>query len=104
MFQVPFAVMKSSSPLEVAKKRRPPPHFQTAGRGDPGYLLSIVPKDFLGASQNALLGRPMKTVFRKSVDALTEFADEINSREVYTKGIEHSYYYEGYAIFKVEEL
>lgn len=34
----------------------------------------------------------MKTVFRKSVDALTEFADEINSREVYTKGIEHSYY------------
>lgn len=31
--------------------------------------LSIVPKDFLGVSQNALLGRPMKTVFRKSVDA-----------------------------------
>lgn len=69
MFQVPFAVMKSSSPLEVAKKRRPPSHFQTAGRGAPGYLLSIVPKDFLGVSQNALLGRPMKTVFRKSVDA-----------------------------------
>ena len=22
--------------------------------------------------------------------------DEINSREAYTKGIEHSYYYEGY--------
>ena len=37
MFQVPFAVMKSSSPLEVAKKRRPPSHFQTAGRGAPDY-------------------------------------------------------------------
>ena len=30
--------------------------------------------------------------------------DEINSREVYMKGIDHSYYYEGYAIFKAEEL
>ena len=30
--------------------------------------------------------------------------DEINSREVYMKGIDHSYYYEGYTTFKVEEL
>ena len=30
--------------------------------------------------------------------------DEIDSREVYMKGIDHSYYYEGYAIFKAEEL
>ena len=30
--------------------------------------------------------------------------DEINSREVYMKGIDHSYYYEGYATFKTEEL
>ena len=30
--------------------------------------------------------------------------DEINSREVYTKGIDHSYYYEGYTTFKTEEL
>lgn len=29
---------------------------------------------------------------------------EINSREVYMKGIDHSYYYEGYTIFKAEEL
>ena len=29
---------------------------------------------------------------------------EINSREVYMKGIDHSYYYEGYAAFKAEEL
>ena len=30
--------------------------------------------------------------------------NEINSREVYMKGIDHSYYYEGYTTFKVEEL
>ena len=29
---------------------------------------------------------------------------EINSREVYMKGIDHSYYYEGYTTFKTEEL
>ena len=30
--------------------------------------------------------------------------DEINSREVYMKGIDHSYYYEGSTTFKTEEL
>lgn len=30
--------------------------------------------------------------------------DEINSLEVYMKGIDHSYYYEGYTTFKAEEL
>ena len=30
--------------------------------------------------------------------------DEINSREVYMKGIDHSYYYEGYTVYKAEEL
>lgn len=30
--------------------------------------------------------------------------DEINSREVYMKGIDHSYYYEGYTTFKAKEL
>lgn len=29
---------------------------------------------------------------------------EIHSREVYMKGIDHSYYYEGYTTFKTEEL
>lgn len=29
---------------------------------------------------------------------------EIDSREVYMKGIDHSYYYEGYTTFKTEEL
>lgn len=30
--------------------------------------------------------------------------DEINNREIYMKGIDHSYYYEGYTTFKTEEL
>lgn len=34
-------------------------------------------------------------------EALT---DEIDSREMYRKGIDHSYYYEGYTIFRTEEL
>ena len=30
--------------------------------------------------------------------------DDIYSREIYMKGIDHSYYYEGYTAFKAEEL
>lgn len=33
-----------------------------------------------------------------------ELTDEKNSREVYMKGIDQSYYYEGYIAFKTEEL
>ena len=46
---------------------------------------------------------PIKDVEIKVLlkDALT---DEINSREVYMKGLDHSYYYEGYTTFKTAEL
>ena len=30
--------------------------------------------------------------------------DKVDSREIYMKGIDHSYYYEGYTIFKAEDL
>ena len=30
--------------------------------------------------------------------------DAVHSREVYMKGIDHSYYYEGYVTYKTEEL
>ena len=30
--------------------------------------------------------------------------DDVNSREVFMKGIDHSYYYEGYTTFRAEEL
>ena len=30
--------------------------------------------------------------------------DNVNDREIYMKGIDHSYYYEGYYVFKMENL
>lgn len=56
-------------------------------------------EDYLLAMERS----PIKDVEIKVLlkNALT---DEINSREVYMKGIDHSYYYEGYTTFKAEEL
>ena len=34
-------------------------------------------------------------------EALT---DDINNRELFMKGLDHSYYFEGYQLFKSEEL
>ena len=46
---------------------------------------------------------PIKDIEIKHIlrNALT---DKINDREIYMKGIDHSYYYEGYNIYKIEEL
>lgn len=56
-------------------------------------------EDYLLAMERS----PIKDVEIKVLlkSALT---DEIDSREVYMKGIDHSYYYEGYTTFKTEEL
>ena len=56
-------------------------------------------KDYLLAMERS----PIKDVEIKVLlkGALT---DEINSCEVYMKGIDHSYYYEGFTAFKAEEL
>ena len=56
-------------------------------------------EDYLLAMERS----PVRDIEIKHVlkQALT---DEINSREVYMKGIDHSYYYEGYTTFKTEEL
>ena len=34
----------------------------------------------------------------------TALTDKINDREIYMKGIDNSYYYEGYTSFKTDEL
>ena len=46
---------------------------------------------------------PIKSVEIKALlkEALTT---EIRSREVYMKGIDASYHYEGYSVYKAEEL
>ena len=56
-------------------------------------------EDYLLAMERS----PIKDVEIKMLlkDALT---DDVNSREVFMKGIDHSYYYEGYTTFKAEEL
>ena len=53
--------------------------------------------------QLAMERSPIKDVEIK-VLLKAALTDEINSREVYMKGIDHSYYYEGYTTFKTEEL
>lgn len=56
-------------------------------------------EDYLLAMERS----PIKDIEIKYLlkNALT---DEVDSREVYMKGIDHSYYYEGYTTFKTEEL
>ena len=56
-------------------------------------------EDYLFAMERS----PIKDIEIKHIlkAALT---NDINSREVYMKGIDHSYYYEGYITFKTEEL
>lgn len=56
-------------------------------------------EDYLFAMERS----PIKDIEIKHIlkAALT---DKINDREVYMKGIDHSYYYEGYTAFKTEEL
>ena len=56
-------------------------------------------EDYLLAMERS----PIKDVEIKVLlkDALTR---DVNSREVFMKGLDHSYYYEGYTTFKAEEL
>lgn len=61
-----------------------------------------------GITDSALIFReeersPVKDLEIKHLlkNALT---DKINEREIYMKGIDRSYYYEGYSAFKAEEL
>ena len=56
-------------------------------------------EDYLLAMERS----PIKDIEIKHIlkNALT---DKVNDREVFMKGIDHSYYYEGYTTFKTEEL
>ena len=56
-------------------------------------------EDYLLAMERS----PIKDVEIK-VLLKTALTDDVNSREVFMKGIDHSYYYEGYTTFKAENL
>lgn len=59
----------------------------------------IEKEDYLMAMERS----PIKDIEIKYIlnAALT---DQINDREIYMKGIDHSYYYEGYVTYRTEEL
>ena len=56
-------------------------------------------EDYLSAMERS----PIKDVEIK-VLLKAALTDDVDSREVFMKGIDHSYYYEGYTTFKTEEL
>ena len=61
---------------------------------------SVVDKeDYLLAMERSLIKDiEIKYILKQ---ALT---DKVDDREVYMKGIDHSYYYEGYAVYKARDL
>ena len=67
-----------------------------------GYVVDwskVNKEDYLLAMERS----PIKDIEIKFLlkNALT---DNVNDREIYMKGIDHSYYYEGYSVYKTEEL
>ncbi len=56
-------------------------------------------EDYLLAMERS----PIKDIEIKTI-LMAALTDEVDSREVYMKGIDHSYYYEGYVTYKTDEL
>ena len=72
------------------------------------FVSLLAEKWYLGAEEKlskkkAMKRSPIKDIEIKHIlkSALT---DEVNNREVYMKGIDTSYYYEGYTTYKTEDL
>ena len=61
---------------------------------------SMVDKEdyFMAMERSTVKDIEIKHIIREAL------IEDINDREIYMKGIDHSYYYEGYAEFKAEEL
>ena len=70
-----------------------------AGIGQGVDWSKVDKEDYLLAMERS----PIKDVEIK-VLLKAALTDNVNSREVFMKGIDHSYYYEGYTTFKTEDL
>ena len=70
-----------------------------AGIGQVVDWSKVDKEDYLLAMERS----PIKDVEVK-VLLKAALTDDVNSREVFMKGIDHSYYYEGYMTFKAEDL
>ena len=67
-----------------------------------GYVVDwskVDKEDYLLAMERS----PIKDVEIK-VLLKNSLTDNVNDREIYMKGIDHSYYYEGYYVYKTQEL
>ena len=68
-----------------------------------GMWFSVLALSLIHIYLLAMERSPIKDIEIKHLlkNALT---DDVDSREVYIEGIDHSYYYEGYTTFKTEDL
>ena len=67
-----------------------------------GYVVDwskVNKEDYLLAMERS----PIKDIEIKFL-LKNSLTDNVNDREIYMKGIDHSYYYEGYYVYKTEEL
>lgn len=67
-----------------------------------GYVVDwskVDKEDYLLAMERS----PIKDIEIKFL-LKNSLTDNVNDREIYMKGIDHSYYYEGYYVYKTEEL
>ena len=74
-------------------------HILKTGIGKVVDWSKVDKEDYLLAMERS----PIKDVEIK-VLLKAALTDELDSREIYMKGIDHSYYYEGYTTFKAEDL
>lgn len=65
-------------------------------RGVRDQIQCIVEKDIFP-------GSPIRDIEIKYL-LRTALTDDIHDRDIYRKGIDHSYYYEGYTTYKAKEL
>ena len=97
-----YVEMNVAHPFREGNGRSTRIQFDHILKNEIGWVVDwskIDKEDYLLAMERS----PIRDIEIKHLlkNALT---DDINSREVYMKGIDHSYYYEGYATFKTEEL
>lgn len=43
-------------------------------------------------------------IFKNEIGKVIDWSKVVNNHEIYMKGIDHSYYYEGYTMFKADDL
>ena len=64
----------------------------------------FAPLMYLDAALQSIDKMPQSTFDEIKFLLKNALTDNINDREIYMKGIDHSYYYEGYCVYKTKEL